>query len=94
MDVCNVRFYWTAQMIKAKNTLLNVSCYARLTTLEILPTSCQHDTDALFHEEHVLQCVKNRVCNLNVTSEMSTWIIRVACEIAFLPSPRGAQSPS
>ena len=67
-------------MITAKNTLLNVSCCARLTTVETLPTSCQHDT-----EERVLQCVKIRVCNLNFTSEMATWITRVACEIAFLP---------
>ena len=73
-------------MIKAKNTLLTVSRCARLTTVETLPTNSQHDTDALFHEMHVLQCVKNRVCNLNFTGEMSTWIIRAACEITPLPS--------
>ena len=73
-------------MMKAQSTLLNVSCCDRFTTMEILPTSCQYGTDAQLHEEHVLQCVKNRVCNLNFTSDVSTWIIRVACEIAFLSS--------
>ena len=39
-SACDVRFYWTATMIKAKNTLLNVSCCACLTTMKILPTNC------------------------------------------------------
>ena len=70
MHVCDVRFCSTAAVIKAKNRhrLERILFFARLRTIEILPTSCQYDTDALFHEEHVLQCVKNRVCNLNFTS--------------------------
>ena len=59
-------------MIKAKNTLLNISCCARLTTVETLPTGCQHDTDALFHDEHVLQCVKIPFSNLNEVRQSGT----------------------